>query len=312
MTRARFVGTVQRKHRDRSRSLSVSRVHRERPPRSHGTVRIRESVPARAGQQPVFAIIRNFGTIRTSRTCPDSCGLREVAERLECGAITSRSRTSRAGLVNEALEERSSGASPFLALFPRGSRARARRASRDGVRAESAGRATKGLSRARGTAFALSSPSRGEREAESRLTARPGQRPDVQLSTGGQAVGTVDHRGSVPRTRRTGAHVGAWVHQGHGSRPQRRRWRVSAGQPCGPVREPLRRQPVPPRERRRRVAALAPRFDHRAAFGLVPVLRRGGGERIHRACRVPRATGRGQPGAVHRTLSGESCVVCYI
>ena len=67
-----------------------------------------------------------------------------------------------------------SGASPFLASIPGRSRAGARRGCRDGVRAESAAGATTSPSKARGTAFALSSPSRGEREAESRLTARPG------------------------------------------------------------------------------------------------------------------------------------------
>jgi hypothetical protein len=90
MSRARFVGTVQRKNRDRSRSLSVSQEHRERHPRSHGTVRISESVPARAAQVIELAILRNFLTIRTSRTRPERCGLREVAGRDRCGARRAR------------------------------------------------------------------------------------------------------------------------------------------------------------------------------------------------------------------------------
>jgi hypothetical protein len=50
----------------------------------------------------------------------------------------------------------------------------ARGGRRDGLRAESAARATTRSSRASGTEFSLSSPSRGEKEAESRFTARPG------------------------------------------------------------------------------------------------------------------------------------------
>jgi hypothetical protein len=171
MTRARFVVTVQRKNRDRSRSLSVSQVHRERPPRSHGTVRIRESVPARAAHVIGLVIIGNFGTIRTLRTCPANHEARAVAERAECGASLSVVRTLPPGQFTAAPRRDPRGRCRVSRTVPRASTLADRRARRDSVRAESAEGATSRVSRARGTAFALSSPSRGDRGSESRFTA---------------------------------------------------------------------------------------------------------------------------------------------
>jgi hypothetical protein len=54
-----------------------------------------------------------------------------------------------------------------MALFPRGSRVDARRTRRDGVRAESAAGVKERVTRAHGTAFALSLLARGERGTES-------------------------------------------------------------------------------------------------------------------------------------------------
>lgn len=53
-----------------------------------------------------------------------------------------------------------------------------------------------------------------------------------------------------------------------------RRTVLSPWQSRGPVYEPLRLQPVAPSEHRPRLAAAPPRFDHRSAFGLAPILRR--------------------------------------
>jgi len=89
------------------------------------------------------------------------------------GAIQAGSRKRDPALFNSGPRERSPGPLSFLPCFPEGLRVAERRARRDGDRAESAARVKMSASIARETAFALSSRSRGEREAETRLTADP-------------------------------------------------------------------------------------------------------------------------------------------